>query len=95
LFQGEPVQGRRRTGRMLADREGGERMRRGAWLIGGVVLVLVGAVWTVQGLGYLPGSVMTGVRFWAVVGPVVAIVGVLLVVHGVRGIRKDGRGRRV
>lgn len=53
----------------------------------GAVLVVIGVVWTFQGLGYLGGSVMSGVTFWAVVGPVVALVGLLVAVVG-------GRGRR-
>jgi hypothetical protein len=58
------------------------RMRRPSVVIAGVLLVVVGAVWTLQGLGYLPGSVMSGVTFWAVVGPVVAVVGLVLVARG-------------
>ena len=50
----------------------------------GVVLALVGAVWTFQGLGYLEGSPMTGVGFWAIAGPVVAGLGVALVIVGAR-----------
>ena len=57
-------------------------MRRPAVVVVGVLLVVVGAVWTLQGLGYLPGSVMSGVTFWAVVGPVVAVVGLVLVARG-------------
>jgi hypothetical protein len=58
----------------------------GRWLfvILGALLVLVGAVWTLQGLGYIAGSVMTGVTFWAVVGPLVALAGLALVFVGVR-----------
>ena len=51
----------------------------------GALLVVVGAVWTLQGLGYLGGSVMSGVTFWAVGGPVVALLGLLLAVVGGRG----------
>jgi hypothetical protein len=52
-------------------------------LIGaGLLLVVVGAVWTMQGLGYLPGSVMSGVTLWAVVGPVVALLGLVLAIRG-------------
>ena len=36
----------------------------------GVLLVLVGLIWTLQGLGYLAGSVMTGVTLWAIVGQI-------------------------
>jgi hypothetical protein len=50
----------------------------------GLLLVMVGLIWTLQGLGYLAGSVMTGVTLWAIVGPIVAIVGVLLVAQAVR-----------
>ena len=50
----------------------------------GVLLVLVGLIWTLQGLGYLAGSAMTGVTLWAVIGPIVAILGVLLVARSVR-----------
>jgi hypothetical protein len=54
----------------------------------GVLVAVVGVVWTMQGLGYLAGSPMTGVRTWAVVGPVVAVVGVALLVVGLRRRRK-------
>jgi hypothetical protein len=51
----------------------------------GVVLLVVGAVWTFQGLGYLKGSPMTGVEMWAVIGPIVAGLGVALAYVGLRG----------
>lgn len=57
---------------------------RRARLVLGILLVLVGLVWTLQGLGYLAGSVMTGVTFWAVVGPIVALIGVGLVLWTAR-----------
>jgi hypothetical protein len=57
-----------------------------ALVLGGVMLV-VGGLWTLQGLGYLTGSPMTGVTFWALVGPVVAGLGVALVIVGYRGPR--------
>jgi LPXTG-motif cell wall-anchored protein len=41
----------------------------------GVVALVVGAVWVAQGLGYLPGSFMTGVRFWFWVGLACALAG--------------------
>ena len=38
-------------------------------LIGvGVVMILLGTVWMLQGTGVLPGSVMSGDPFWARVG---------------------------
>jgi hypothetical protein len=51
----------------------------------GVVLVLVGIVWTLQGLGRISGSPMTGVTLWAVVGPVVVVAGLVLAGVGLRG----------
>ena len=58
---------------------------RPGWLAPvGLVLVLVGLVWTAQGIGWLEGSPMTGETLWAVVGPVVALGGVALVVLGSR-----------
>jgi hypothetical protein len=46
-------------------------------------MVVVGLVWTLQGLGYVSGSPMTGVAFWAIAGPVVAGFGVALMIVGV------------
>jgi hypothetical protein len=57
----------------------------------GVLAVLSGVVWTLQGLGYLGGSTMTGVRFWAVAGPVVALAGLVLVGVALRP-RRPGQG---
>lgn len=59
-------------------------MSRGVAVGLGVLLVVVGAVWTLQGLGYVGGSAMSGVALWAVVGPVVVILGLLLAVRGGR-----------
>lgn len=58
----------------------------------GVVLLLMGAVFTVQGLGYLAGSPMTGVTLWAIVGPVLALVGVVLIVVAARRGRSGHSG---
>ena len=46
----------------------------------GAVLAITGAVWTFQGLGYLEGSPMTDQTVWAVIGPILAGLGVALVV---------------
>ena len=48
----------------------------------GVVITLLGLLFTFQGLGYVKGSTMTGSNFWAVAGPVIAIGGLLLVAKG-------------
>jgi len=43
-----------------------------------VLLFVTGTIWTLQGLGYLKGSAMTGVTAWATLGPIVAGLGVAL-----------------
>ena len=60
-------------------------MRRTVPVTIGVLMVVVGAVWTLQGLGYVKGSAMTGVETWAIVGPIVAGLGVALAFVGLRG----------
>ncbi len=50
----------------------------------GAVLTLLGLLFMFQGLGAIKGSSMTNSDFWAVAGPVIAAVGVVLVVRGVR-----------
>ncbi|MDT4992642.1 MAG: hypothetical protein QOH97_2534 [Actinoplanes sp.] len=54
------------------------------WLTGGLLAVVLGGLWTLQGLNLLGGSVMSGVTLWAIIGPVVAIAGLILIVIGVR-----------
>jgi hypothetical protein len=49
------------------------------------LLVLLGAVWTFQGLGYIEGSFMTDSETWAVIGPIVAGLGVALGIVVVQG----------
>ncbi|HTJ39173.1 MAG TPA: hypothetical protein VL738_38600 [Dactylosporangium sp.] len=56
-------------------------------VIVGALLVLSGAVWTLQGLNVLGGSAMSGATMWAVIGPVVAVVGLVLLISGVRRFR--------
>jgi hypothetical protein len=44
--------------------------------IAGVLLVLIGCVWFLQGIGVLPGSFMTGQTKWAVYGAITLAIGV-------------------
>ena len=44
------------------------------------VMVLVGALWTGQGLGWIGGSSMTGDDQWALIGPITAGLGVALAI---------------
>lgn len=57
---------------------------RSLLIVLGVVMVLMGAVWTFQGLGYLEGSAMTDQTVWAVIGPILAGFGLALVVVAAR-----------
>jgi uncharacterized membrane protein len=59
-------------------------MSRTLKMIVGVVLILVGMVWTLQGLDVMGGSGMSGHAVWAVIGPIVAVVGAYLLVRGAR-----------
>ena len=56
-------------------------------MVVGLLAVVLGGLWTLQGLGFVGGSVMSGVEVWAVIGPVVSVVGLILIVIGVR--RRD------
>ena len=53
----------------------------------GVLLILVGVLWTLQGLDIIGGSGMSGKTLWAVIGPIVALIGCGLLVVRFRGRR--------
>jgi hypothetical protein len=50
----------------------------------GVVVALLGLLFTLQGLGVVGGSAMSGSALWAVLGPIIAIIGIVLVAFGLR-----------
>ena len=50
----------------------------------GIVLILLGGLWMLQGVGILGGSVMTGQTFWAIVGLILLIGGIVLCAFGLR-----------
>jgi F0F1-type ATP synthase assembly protein I len=56
-----------------------EQAALNARLATGIVALLVGAVWIGQGLGYIPGSFMSGDPFWAAMGVLLAIAGGVLI----------------
>jgi hypothetical protein len=66
-------------------------MSRIVGLVLGGVLVVLGLVWFGQGMGWIGGSGMSGVRLWAVIGPILAVVGAALVVRGLRPVRVGRR----
>jgi hypothetical protein len=55
--------------------------------ISGAALVLLGVLWTGQGLGYIGGSFMTGSTTWAVIGPLTALAGIGLLLRARRSPR--------
>ncbi len=66
------------------------RTRRVAVVTVGVIALILGGVWVGQGTNLIPGSFMTGNRMWLLIGLIVAIVGIILIVLG---LRRPGRGR--
>ncbi len=57
----------------------------------GVILILVGIVWFLQGIGVLLGSFMTGQSQYAILGVVSAIIGVALLILAARSRQLPGR----
>jgi len=54
----------------------------------GSLITLAGVVFTLQGVGVIGGSFMSGTTTWAVAGPLIALAGLALVVLGLRGSRR-------
>lgn len=50
----------------------------------GLLALVLGAVWTLQGLNVLSDSKMSGVTAFAIIGPILALVGLVLIVVGMR-----------
>ncbi|MCW2827571.1 MAG: hypothetical protein JWQ67_1187 [Marmoricola sp.] len=62
-------------------------MGRVVVLVLSALMIAVGLRWTLQGLDVVKGSAMSGVEFWAVIGPVVAGFGLALGYVALRGRR--------
>jgi uncharacterized membrane protein HdeD (DUF308 family) len=58
-------------------------MKRALRLVG-VILVLFGGIWFLQGINVLPGSFMTGQTRWAVYGALAIASGISLIVTAKR-----------
>ena len=56
----------------------------------GALLVLLGAVWILQGINVLPGSFMTGQIQWAIYGALALIAGCVLLIVARRQRPKRG-----
>jgi hypothetical protein len=57
---------------------------RTALIVIGAIVLIVGAIFAGQGANLIPGSSMTGDRTWLYVGLIMAVVGIILLVVGVR-----------
>jgi hypothetical protein len=59
-------------------------MKRPLPFVGGVVVVLFGALFTLQGVGILSGSSMSNTTKWSILGPIIVIAGAVLIYRGTR-----------
>jgi hypothetical protein len=50
----------------------------------GALIAIAGIIFALQGLGYIGGSAMSGVTFWAVLGPLIALAGIAMAWFGLR-----------
>jgi hypothetical protein len=53
----------------------------------GVLLAIAGIIWALQGFGVIGGSFMSGDSAWAIIGPVVAVIGLALAGFSLRRAR--------
>jgi hypothetical protein len=51
---------------------------RAVRVVVGVILILVGAVWFLQGIDVIKGSFMTGEAVWAVIGALCVVAGAVV-----------------
>jgi hypothetical protein len=62
-------------------------MAKPLWVVSGVVLGLLGLLFTLQGVGVIEGSSMSDTKTWSILGPVILLLGVGLFSVGIRGRR--------
>ena len=60
-------------------------------LVCGILLALVGLVWSGQGAGVIKGSYMSGSRTWFAIGLICLVAGLALIFLSLR--RSDGSSR--
>jgi uncharacterized Tic20 family protein len=65
-------------------------MRSLGFVIVGVVALVIGGVFAGQGANLIPGSSMTGDPTWLYIGLALAVIGIVLIVLGIRrrGVRR-------
>ena len=57
---------------------------RTALVTAGVITLIIGGIFTGQGMNLIPGSFMTGSRMWFFIGLILAVLGIILVTLGLR-----------
>lgn len=53
----------------------------------GVIVALFGLIWALQGFGVLQGSPMSNTTTWSVIGPITAVIGVVVAAVSWRKLR--------
>jgi uncharacterized integral membrane protein len=53
----------------------------------GALITIVGLIFALQGFGIIGGSYMSGDSSWAIIGPLVALAGLVIAGVGVRRLR--------
>jgi hypothetical protein len=61
---------------------------RVVWLVIGVLALIAGIIWTLQGFNVIGGSAMSGQTMWAIIGPIVGIIGLALMIMSLVGGRR-------
>lgn len=63
-------------------------MRTGLLVGLGTLVAIAGVIFALQGFGYIGGSSMTGTTLWAVLGPLIAVLGLTIAAVGLRARRR-------
>jgi hypothetical protein len=50
----------------------------------GLIVALFGLIWALQGFGVLGGSPMSNTRTWSIIGPITALIGIVIAVFSWR-----------
>jgi hypothetical protein len=56
----------------------------------GALVTVAGVIWALQGFNLIGGSFMSGNSMWAIIGPLVALAGLVLAAVGWRRMRSAG-----
>ena len=64
-------------------------MRYAGLIVAGALIAIAGAVFALQGFGYIGGSFMSGSSAWAIIGPILVLAGLVLAAAGLRRLRSS------